>query len=160
MKFRSRITPELLDRFSRNKRHNDRLSSRYLRNVFEELGPCDAFRDSIIFEGHTNSEVGNRYSYEIFELLLCHYCPRPLSSAFYPYSSPFKWPAQVKTTLLHMRICTIQHVVSTLFSSSRCRNSTKNVKYENPGISGDRPYRFLNVGLNFVDRFGDLEIAY
>ena len=61
MKFRARITPELLDRFSRNKRHNDRLSSRYLCNVFEELVPCDAFRDSIILKGIQSSEVGNRY---------------------------------------------------------------------------------------------------
>ena len=78
-----------------------------------------------------------------------HYCPRPLSLLSRHSSNG---PLNACTSS-----CTCDFIPSNtryqpgkpLFSSSRCRNSTKNVKYENPGISGDRPYRFLNTSVNF-----------
>ena len=128
-------------------------------------------RFSFNFEFHHNYLIGYLVGYlmfdviitsfEIFELLLgCnmkdfHYFPRPFI-AFSSYSSPFKWPAHVKTTHAHKIAHAHLHQPTRgyqtgkpLFSSSSCRNSTKNVKCENPGISGDKPCRFLNVSINF-----------
>ena len=61
MKFDARETSKLLDRLSRNKRHNDRLSSCFQSKVLEEQVPQSSIRDSDILKTPLILEVGNRY---------------------------------------------------------------------------------------------------
>ena len=125
------------------------LCPNYLINYLSYYSSLHQQRHHYIFITSSKFEfmIGTRSVMKDF-----HYFPRPFI-AFSSHSiafSPFKWPAHTLNCACAFAPSNTRYQTGNpLFSSSHCRNSTKNVKYENPCISGDktslleRRYKFL-----------------